>query len=265
MSGAPALVVLAGGASERLGTCKALVDLAGRTPLARLVDAGRCFDGAPALVVAGAHFDAIARARPRGVEIARNERWREGRTTSVAIAARARAGLDLCLAPVDVPLVGRDVFDALLEAWRRDGTARAWLAPSCEIDPRGDVAPHDVEHAGDARTPDRRGERRDGMHREVARDVAARATEGAQPLAERARVVRFGHPIVIGSALAAEFARALDQPGFDWNGFPLSALRERAEPLLSVRVAHRAILDDLDTQDDLARLAAEARSRSSTS
>lgn len=262
MSRAPALVVLAGGASERLGTCKALVDLAGAPPLARLVEAGRSFDGAPPLVVAGAHFDSIAAALPRGVELARNERWREGRTTSVAIAARSRAGCDLCLAPVDVPLVGREVFDALLEAWRREGTAQAWLAPSCELEA------HEAH--------DRAGASREHGRREASResdrsgpltraDVSAPRPEGAALHGEHARVVRFGHPIVIGSALAAELARALDQPGFDWNGFPLSALRDRAKPLLSVRVAHRAILDDLDTPADLARLAAEARSRTSTS
>lgn len=221
MSRAPALVVLAGGASERLGTCKALVDLAGRTPLARLLAAGADFDGAPPLVVAGAHADLIARALPSGVELARNVRWREGRSTSAAVAARARAGFDLCLAPVDVPLVGRDVFAALVSAWSRERAPRAWLAPACEAD--------------------------------------------AGTLDEHAPPVRFGHPIVIGSELAGELARALDEPAFDWNDFPLSALRARATALRSVRVASRAILDDLDTPDDLARLRAEAGARASTS
>ena len=35
----PALVLLAAGASKRLGTCKALVDLGGASPLARLLEA----------------------------------------------------------------------------------------------------------------------------------------------------------------------------------------------------------------------------------
>ncbi|MBL8862897.1 MAG: NTP transferase domain-containing protein [Planctomycetes bacterium] len=125
----PALVLLAAGASRRLGACKALVDLGGRTPLARLLAAGADMDGAPPLVVAGPDQAAIARAAPPGVEVLVNARWSEGRTTSCALAARARAGLDLCFAPVDVPLVPREVFAGLATLWRARGGPRAWLQP----------------------------------------------------------------------------------------------------------------------------------------
>jgi len=126
-----ALVVLAAGASTRLGTCKALVDLGGRTPLARLLEAGAVFDGAPALVVTGADHARIAAALPPGAVLLENPRWSEGRAGGVTLAARARPGFDLCLAPVDVPLVSADVFVALAQAWRAAGEpARGWLAPS---------------------------------------------------------------------------------------------------------------------------------------
>ena len=108
------LVLLAAGGSRRLGVCKALVDLGGRTPLARLLAAGAACTGAPPLVVTGAHHDEIAAAAPPGVELVHNPRWAEGRTGGVALARVHRPGLDLVLAPVDVPLVPAAVFEALL-------------------------------------------------------------------------------------------------------------------------------------------------------
>lgn len=125
-----ALVVLAAGASSRLGECKALVDLSGQTPLARLLEAGAPIGGARPLVISGADRARIEPAVPASAEHAWNERWSDGRTTSIALACRVRAGFDLCIAPVDVPLVPRAVFDALARAWREAGApARGWLAP----------------------------------------------------------------------------------------------------------------------------------------
>jgi CTP:molybdopterin cytidylyltransferase MocA len=185
----PALVVLAAGESRRLGTCKALVDLGGRTPLARLLAAGAGVDGAPPLVVAGAHAERIEAALPRGVELVRNEAWARGRTGGIELARERRRGLDLVLAPVDVPLVPRAVFDALLAAWEAAGApAAGWLAPA----------------AG-------------------------------------------GHPVLLGRELVAGLGR------FDPDE-PLRRLRSRARPLWVVPVASSAVLDDLDTPEDLERL-----------
>ncbi len=126
----PALVVLAAGASARLGECKALVALTPRTPLELLLENGVVFDGAPPLVVTGVDHARIQRALPPGVAIAFNARWSTGRTSSVQCAHALRVGLDLCIAPVDVPLVPRSVFEALSQAWHAHGSpARGWLAP----------------------------------------------------------------------------------------------------------------------------------------
>jgi molybdenum cofactor cytidylyltransferase len=101
----------------------------------------------------------------------------------------------LCIAPIDVPLVPRAVFEALLAAWRRAAhPPRGWLAP---------------RHSG-----------------------------------------RFGHPIVLGREIAAELAH-LEKDA------PLRDLRARAAPLLAVDVQSSEVLDDLDSQDDLARLRAK--------
>lgn len=138
----PALVVLAAGASERLGTCKALVDLGGRSPLERLLAAGASLEGAVPVVVAGAHAARIAAAAPAGCEVLANPDWSAGRSGGVRLAAAARPGRDLCLAPVDVPLVPAEVFAALAEAWERAGApARGWLAPRW-VPPGGGAGRH---------------------------------------------------------------------------------------------------------------------------
>lgn len=127
---APALVILAAGASERLGTCKALADLGGTSALAALCANGAALGPAPILVVVGAHAREIAAALPAGCEACPNPDWSSGRTSSVRAAIRARRGLDLCFAPVDVPLVPAAVFAALAHAWRAAGApAQGWLAP----------------------------------------------------------------------------------------------------------------------------------------
>ncbi len=126
----PALVILAAGESRRLGACKALVDLGGRTALARLLEAGRELDDAPPLVVTGAHHQAIRAALPDEVEVLFNPDWAAGRTSGVALASLARPGLDLAIAPVDVPLVPAEVFEDLLDEWLHQGSpARGWLGP----------------------------------------------------------------------------------------------------------------------------------------
>ena len=58
---------------------------------------------------------------------------------------------------------------------------------------------------------------------------------------------RFGHPIILGGALAAELA------GFTPDQ-PLRDLRRRAGPTWSIEVQTEAILDNLDTPDVIASL-----------
>lgn len=137
----PALVVLAAGASARLGQPKALARLADRpggTVLEHLLAAGAALGDPRPLVVTGADHAAIAAALPAGVELLENERWSEGRSGGVRLAAERRAGRDLCLAPVDVPLVPPEVFAALAAEWRARGApARGWLAPCVAPDAPG--------------------------------------------------------------------------------------------------------------------------------
>ena len=126
----PLLVILAAGASERLGSCKALVDIAGASPLERLLRAGEGLGCRAPLVITGPDHDRIRAATPAGVEVLENPDWAAGRTGSVQLAQRARPGRALCLAPVDVPRVPRAVFVELARAWERAGDPPlGWLAP----------------------------------------------------------------------------------------------------------------------------------------
>ena len=133
----PALVVLAAGASERLGEPKALARLAAGTPgtpLEFLLAAGRALGDERALVVAGRDAAAIATALGRESDLVVNPDWSAGRTGSVQLAVRQRPERDLCLAPVDVPLVPAAVFAALAEEWARNARpARGWLAPCVRL------------------------------------------------------------------------------------------------------------------------------------
>lgn len=207
MSLAP--VILAGGASSRLGEPKALVNIGGLRVLERMLKAiSDGIDGpAPVpLVVTGAHHGPIMEflsASSLDVEVVENTGWSAGRTSSVQAAALRRPARDLLLWPADVPLVPPRVLSFMGAQWRALGAPpMGWLAPSFE------------DHG---------------------------QPQGVQP------VPRYGHPIVIGKALAGRVHAMLPDE-------PLRSLRASADPLRAVPVEEASVLDDLDTAADLARL-----------
>jgi len=131
------LVILAAGASRRLGSCKALVRLGQgpqSTPLASLLRAGAALGAERSLILSGKHHLEIAEfvgTPAPGLELCRNAQWERGRSSSVRLAAQRLPGHDLCLAPVDVPLVSPAVFASLGASWRAaDSPPLGWLAPA---------------------------------------------------------------------------------------------------------------------------------------
>ncbi len=142
MSG-PALVISAAGASRRMGCDKALLALGGRAAILHLLDAaagaGLTQPSDPALVITGANHESIAavlQAAGCAAEACHNPNWAAGRTGGLALALPLRPGRDLLLAPVDCPLVGSQVFEALCCAWEQAGQPpRGWLAPRLEPPP----------------------------------------------------------------------------------------------------------------------------------
>lgn len=124
------MVILAAGASSRLGRPKALVEIDGRSALEHLAEAARAVDGGRVLVVLGHGAQAIARGLPAGCARLDNVQWAAGRSSGVLLAHRALPGRALLLAPVDVPLVPGRVFEALAREWERLGSPElGWLAP----------------------------------------------------------------------------------------------------------------------------------------
>ena len=131
MSTHPVLVLLAAGASSRLGEPKALVDLGGQTPLERLFAAATQGQAVDAICIAGAHYEEIRERAPDSLEVIEHRGWRAGRTSSLQAAQRARENRDLLIAPVDVPLVPKLVFEQLTAAWiEADSPDCGWLAPA---------------------------------------------------------------------------------------------------------------------------------------
>ena len=84
-----AAVILAAGASRRLGTPKQLIQFNGETLLARAIRLAREARLQPIIVVLGAEYDAITAAvSPNSAVFIYNEEWPEGMASSM------RAGLD---------------------------------------------------------------------------------------------------------------------------------------------------------------------------
>ena len=126
----PRVVILAAGASERLGEPKALAKLGERAALAHLLEA--C--GEPsALVITGAHSKEIAAAFQDEAELIEHSGWKAGRTSSIACAVAHSPDRDILLAPVDSPLVPQRVFQLLRETWSAAGApSLGWLSPKEE-------------------------------------------------------------------------------------------------------------------------------------
>lgn len=119
-------IVLAAGASSRMGQAKAALPLGptGETVVARVIRT--LIDGGvpQVVVVAGAHIDAVRHALPAlsAVRLVEHPGWERGQLSS------SLAGLDavddpllegVLVTPVDVPLVRASTVAAVMAAWRR--------------------------------------------------------------------------------------------------------------------------------------------------
>jgi molybdenum cofactor cytidylyltransferase len=124
-----AAIVLAAGASSRMGRPKAALPLGDRgdTVLARGV-ASLLAAGVPRVaVVAGAHLEAVQRAllvSEPAVRIVEHAGWRDGQLSSLVCGLDAvdDSSLEAVLVTlVDVPLVSPETTRRLVRAWRESG------------------------------------------------------------------------------------------------------------------------------------------------
>ncbi len=209
--GTPRVVILAAGASRRLGQPKALVELPGGRPVTRLVAAARAAGDEHPLVVAGAHFAEIEVELRRAlrastpIEACHNLAWERGRTGSLVVAAERTGAVDLCVLPVDHPRIDSALLTALFAAWEEAGSPPlGWLAPGFR-----------AAHPEDTQSPE--------------------------------ATLRPGHPVVIGAQLVA---RLLADPE-TWSTRPLFELRQAATPLWMLPTRDVAVVENLDRPEDL--------------
>jgi molybdenum cofactor cytidylyltransferase len=118
-------MILAGGASSRMGRAKAALPLGsgGDTFLSRIVNTMLAAGLRDVVVVSGAHADATRSACPRDprVQLVHNPLWQTGQLSSLltGLDAPAPATIEAAVvALIDVPLVSAETVRTLLDAWR---------------------------------------------------------------------------------------------------------------------------------------------------
>lgn len=120
-----AVALLAAGAGRRLGDgrAKPLMELVGRSILARSLDAAIISGLSPVLVVVGHRGDEVAAVVPETVEVVRNEAWATGVASSVAAALErleSRDSVDaVAFGLADQPLVGAEAYLRVAGAYAR--------------------------------------------------------------------------------------------------------------------------------------------------
>jgi molybdenum cofactor cytidylyltransferase len=120
----PGGIVLAAGASSRMGSPKALLDWGG-TPLARAWVTALAKLGGRVVVVVGSEAPRLREAL-RGLDLVENPAWEDGGMTSSVLAGfRALGGGPAWVTPVDVPVPEA----ATLEALARHGPP---VVPVCD-------------------------------------------------------------------------------------------------------------------------------------
>ena len=122
-----AAIVLAAGASSRMGQAKAGMPFGqtGETVLSRIVST-LLRGGAPrVIVVSGAHIDAVRRAMPSHeprAHVIEHPAWQQGQLSSLLAGLHAIDDPQLeaaIVTPVDVPLVSAATVAAVIAAWRK--------------------------------------------------------------------------------------------------------------------------------------------------
>lgn len=116
-------IILAAGASRRMGSPKALLDYRGETFVGRLI---RVFSRScdPMIVVAGVHAELIRGRIGRRARLVINPDPDRGQLSSLqtALAEVPHDAGGFLFTPVDCPTVREETIGALTDAFRKDGT-----------------------------------------------------------------------------------------------------------------------------------------------
>ncbi len=117
------ILLLAAGASTRLGQPKQLVKMGGRTLLERACDTALTIENQGVIVVLGAHFEVIKPTIEHlPVQILVNENWQAGMGSTIACGmAQLPPDADAVLLLLcDQPFVAHDLLEKLVEKWREN-------------------------------------------------------------------------------------------------------------------------------------------------
>lgn len=115
------VIILAAGASSRLGHPKQLVEFKGKTLLQHIIDIANSFDFDTQVLVLGANADEIiAKTNLKNFEVVINENWEEGMSTSIGNGLSASLKFDNKLEQVlillaDQPFVSWENIDQLIK------------------------------------------------------------------------------------------------------------------------------------------------------
>lgn len=128
-------IVLAAGASTRMGQPKLIMPYGASTVIGTVVDSMMTSAVDNFVVVTGFHADAVGSVLPEGTRIAHNDRASQGNASSLLTGLRAVGDVDAIVVVVgDMPGVSASSVNALISAWK--GTSHQFYV-SEYIDGRG--------------------------------------------------------------------------------------------------------------------------------
>ncbi len=118
------IIILAAGASSRMGTPKQLLLYRGRSFLSYIVEAAIASMCQPIVVVVGANAEQIKSEVSFRVQVVENTRWTEGMSSSIAVGMQALVNQNIegvVITLCDQPFVSTEIIDQLIAAYRLTG------------------------------------------------------------------------------------------------------------------------------------------------
>lgn len=118
------LIILAAGASSRMGTPKQLLLYRGRSFLSQIIEAAIASMCHPIVVVLGANAEKLKSEVSFQVQVVENTQWHEGMSSSIAVGMQALVNQNIAgvvIALCDQPFVSAQIINQLIAAYRLTG------------------------------------------------------------------------------------------------------------------------------------------------